>query len=162
MWKDIKGFEGLYKIDRCGNVLNVKKNVLLKPFNNGNGYLKVHLYKERKDNKKYVHRLVAETYIPNPDELKEVNHKDENKANNNVENLEWCSHTYNMNYGTHNQRMSLSKSKAVLQLDINLNVINEFVSSREADRILGINNSNIIQCCKGKRKTAGGYYWKYK
>lgn len=162
MWKEIKGFEGLYQVDECGNVLNLKKGVFLKPFDNGNGYLKVHLLKNGKDTKKYIHRLVAEAFIPNPEGLAEVNHKDEDKTNNYVHNLEWCSRKYNLNYGRHNQKMSLTKSKAILQIDSNNNLIREFISAREAEKVLGINNSNIIQCCKGKRNTAGGYYWSYK
>lgn len=104
MMKDIIGFEGLYSITDQGNVWSYYTNKFLKPVLGANGYLKVTLVKDGKKYTKAVHRLVAETFILNPDNLSLVNHKDENKMNNSVDNLEWCNHLYNSNYGTHPER----------------------------------------------------------
>ena len=111
IYKDIEGYEGLYQISNYGNVksLNYKKtgkDGLLKPQYDSDGYCQVSLYKHHKGKSFPIHRLVAEHFIDNPDNLYEVNHKDENKLNNCVDNLEWCSHEYNCNYGTRNKRHS--------------------------------------------------------
>jgi len=114
IWKDVNGYEGYYQISNLGNVkgverlvknpygdtMRVKKEQILKPKTNGStDHLSVCLCKNGKVHKKYIHRMVAEAFIPNPDNLPEVNHKDENPLNNNVENLEWCTHKYNNTYG---------------------------------------------------------------
>lgn len=113
VWKDIKGYEGLYMVSSFGNVksLNyrrsgIAKNLKLK--NTTNGYKAVILAKEGKHKDRMVHRLVAEAFIPNPKNLPQVNHKDEDKHNNRVENLEWCTAKYNSNYGTGKERMAKS------------------------------------------------------
>ena len=97
-WKNIIGYEGLYEVSDKGNVRNVRRNTLLR-FSNNQGYIQVYLYKNGIRNGFKVHRLVAQAFIPNPDNLPQVNHKDEDKTNNNVDNLEWCDHKYNVNYG---------------------------------------------------------------
>ena len=119
VWKDVKGYEGLYQVSNFGRVKRVGGVVkhgtsktltvverILKVNVNGKGqeHLMVHLSKGGKVKKAYVHRLVAEAYIPNPDNLPEVNHKDENPMNNKVDNLEWCTHLYNNLYGTKIER----------------------------------------------------------
>ena len=112
-----------------------------------------------------VHRLVAESFIPNPNNYSQVNHKDENKANNSVENLEWCDCLYNVNYGNGiNKRscsLSITKSKRVAKCNSNMEIIEEFNSVLEAKALTGINNSKIGECCNGKRRSAGGYKWKW-
>jgi hypothetical protein len=108
-----------------------------------------------------VHRLVAKSFLPNPYDYPEVNHKDENKLNNCVDNLEWCTKKYNINYGTAIYRSANNRGKKIIQLDKNNNFINSYNSLMDAERITGISNGNINACCKGKRKTAGGYIWKY-
>lgn len=99
IWKDIKGYEGLYQISNCGNVKSLKTNKNLY-LSDSKGYQRVGLYKGKRI-MYAVHRLVAETFIPNPNNYPCVNHKDYNKKNNNVTNLEWCNHKYNNNYGSH-------------------------------------------------------------
>ena len=98
-WKNVIGYEGLYEVSNKGNVRNVRRNTLLKLSKNYYGYIQVWLYKNGIRTGFKVHRLVAQAFIPNPDNLPQINHKDEDKLNNCVENLEWCSNEYNVNYG---------------------------------------------------------------
>lgn len=107
-----------------------------------------------------VHRLVAIAFIPNPNNYPIINHKNEIKTDNRVENLEWCTSEYNINYGTRNDRMALSKSKVVSRYDLQGNYVDSFVSSAEAHRQTGISCSHIVSACNGKRNQAGGYQWR--
>lgn len=163
IFKEINDFEGYY-ISNLGRVKSCKRKTekFIAVKDDTHGYLIVKLWKDNKQYSKKIHRLVAEAFISNPENLRDVNHRDENKHNNCVENLEWISHKDNINYGTRNERANKTKSKAIIQLDLNGNVINEFISSYDAERQLDISESNINQCCNGKRKTAGGYKWQFK
>ena len=116
IYKDIKDLEGKYQVSNFGQILSLNyrktgKAELLKPGKTKDGYPIVILYKDGKKKTFTIHRLVAETFLPNPNNLLEVNHKDEDKTNNSVDNLEWCTREYNINYGTHNERMSKTKKK---------------------------------------------------
>lgn len=146
IWKEIPRSGGKYQISNYGNVYSLINNVQLKGVNNGNGYLRVKL----NERLFYIHRLVAMAFIPNPNGYKEINHKDENKLNNNVDNLEWCSHKYNMKFGTRNKRAVDNTKKSVIQ--------NSIV---EAAGKMSISKGNIVSVLKGNRKSAGGYKWKY-
>lgn len=164
-WRDIKGYEGKYQVSNTGKVrsLNYKNTGevrLLKQNLTRNGYLQISLSKSGKSFFYSVHRLVAEAFIPNSLNLEQVNHKDECKTNNVVENLEWCSCQYNLNYGTHNERMRKTQGKAILQFTKDGEFVKEWESMRCAKRELGI--INITQALKGRYKTAGGFVWKYK
>lgn len=161
MWKDIKNYEGLYQVNELGEVLSLKSNKILKNRNNGNGYLMVGLYKDGKLSNKYIHRLVAESFINNPLNLPQVNHKDENKTNNCVSNLEWCDHKYNDNYGTRNQRMGNSKSIKVYQFDLQGNLLNSFRNAYDAANIVGGTQQNINKCCNKVVRTCNGFIWSY-
>lgn len=166
IWKDIKGYEG-YLISSRGNVFSKYSNRILKPIKRHLNHLMICLFKDGISYNFFIHRLVAEAFIPNPDNLSCVNHKDENPLNNNVDNLEWCSYQYNNTYGTRIERAKIKltngkKSKLVLQYDMNGNIIKEWPSSREIERELGISHKNISFCCSGKYKQAGGYIWRYK
>ena len=182
MYKDIERYKGKYQIDENGNVKslnyrgNTKTEKILKPMLRNSGYLYVDLYDfNGMSHKENIHRLVAEVFIPNPLKLPCVNHKDENKTNNNKDNLEWCTHKYNSNYGTNPQRLSESakakptwqkaveKSKIkVKQLTLNNELIKIWDSFADIAREFNIQNaSNIVACCKGKKKTSYGYKWSY-
>lgn len=163
IWKDIQNFEGLYQISTLGKIksLNYRRTgreKILKPTKN-NGYLDIILYKDSKYEHHLIHRLVAEAFIPNPDNLPQVNHKDENKLNNVTNNLEWCNAKYNSNYGTKSLRFSKSRGKSVKCVETGT----IYHSAREAERQTGIDNTQIVGVCKNKYgyKTAGGYTWEY-
>lgn len=156
--KDIKGYEGLYAITSCGKVWSYRKDKFLKPYNHNSGYLSVNLYGANRARKTcLLHRLVAEAYLLNPTGLPQVNHKDENKFNNCLNNLEFVSACYNNNYGTHNNRISEKLSKAVYCVELNY----VYKSIAEASRILKISNGNISEVLNGHRKSAGGYHWRW-
>ena len=170
IWKDIEGYEGLYQVNNLGRVKRYYKNSkekILKPFSNRDGYLNVKLYKEGKSKQSKVHRLVAQAFILNPEDKPEVNHKDEDKTNNKVENLEWMTRRENINYGTHNEKVAKSlqnhkqTSKPIYGINVKTNEEIEFPSTMEAQRN-GFDHSHIVDCLKGRRKSHKGYKWFYK
>ena len=112
IWKDIKEYEGLYKISNIGNVYSVKRKKVMSPrYNKARGYLDVLLTRNKKRKRFYIHRLVAKEFILNPNNYPIINHKDENKLNNNMENLEWCTVKYNNNYGNAKEKRTLALRK---------------------------------------------------
>lgn len=155
--KQIPGLNGQYSITRDGRVYSHKSKKFLSPTDNGSGYLGLILCVDGKPFHEYIHRLVAETYIPNPQNLPEINHKDENKANNTVENLEWCTSAYNKNFGNRAKKYSVSRGKPVVCIDTG----EQFHGVREAARCTGIPATCISAACTGYRgtKTAGGFHW---
>ena len=165
IWKDIKGYEGLYQISSHGRVKSLfRYKKILKPALQTKGYFYVSLCKPNKNFT--IHRLVAEAFIPNPDNLPCVNHKDEDKTNNHVDNLEWCTYEYNLNFGTRNERISESllnhtnTSKKVYQYTLDGKFIKEWKSTNECGRN-GYNQGTVSSCCRGKIKTHRGYKWSY-
>ena len=166
-WKAIAGYEGLYEVSDQGRVKSLGNNKsrtekILKPQKNTHGYLQVNLCKDGHTKQTLVHRLVAETFIPNPNNLVTVNHKDEVKTNNIVSNLEWMSQKDNINYGTRNKRAGEALSKQVKMFDkFTGELLATFPSLMEAVRVTGINQGNISSCCNGKYKSAGCYIWRY-
>ena len=169
VWKDISGYEGHYQVSDQGRVKSLKqgKERILKPINDVNGYLRVNLWKNG-DKKNYlIHRLVAMTFIPNPQNFTQINHIDEDKSNNNVNNLEWCTAKYNINYGTHNQRSADKRtngkcSKPVIQFTKDGKIVKEWKSTMDVERNLGYYHSNISACCNGIFNSAYNFVWKYK
>ena len=157
--KEIEGDEN-YLIYPDGRVWSKHRNKFMKQ-QIVRGYYYVGLCKNNKVNLFRVHRLVAKAFIPNPDNLPEINHKDENCFNNCVENLEWCTNHYNQNYGTHQQRSARSRGIPVVQIKDGV-IVNEFWSASEAARATGFDQGNITKVCQGKWKSIGGYQWKYK
>lgn len=158
IWKEIKGFEGLYEVSNYGEVRNIRTKRVLKGGKTGKGYLGVILYKNGDRKPKTIHRLVMETFSPveEMDKL-QVNHKDECKENNRLDNLEWCDAAYNNNYGTRTERQSKKISKAVCH-EVSGTI---YQSAAEAHRQTGVLASHISECCNGKRKTAGGSAWHF-
>jgi len=163
-WKDIAGFEGFYKVSDKGRIYSVERKDsrgnrcggrILKPKYSRGGYLMVHLYKNGKMKAKSVHRLVAESFLPNSNGLPQVNHRDEVKDNNNVENLEWCDSKYNINYGTLLERSAQAQSKKVRAVNVKTGEVITFNSTREAGR-KGYNQSNVAKACKGAYNAGGG------
>lgn len=179
-WKPVPGYEDFYEVSDCGNVRSIavysakcqriiqrKSPRMLRQETSQDGYKRVLLSLYGQHRHFSVHRLVAFAFIPNPDNLPEVNHKDENSANNHAGNLEWCMPSYNSNYGTLPQRISKRQtnapyhSKQVAQLSMDGKVIATFPSTREAERQTGISSDCICRVCKGRSSHAGGYKWKY-
>lgn len=170
VWKPVVGYETSDEISNMGrmriiNYRNTGKYKLRKLTIN-KGYFTVNLTKNSITKLYQVHRLVAEAFIPNPQNLPCVNHKDECKTNNIYTNLEWCDIKYNNLYGTRNERIGQKNkngklSKTVLQYDLNGNFIKEWPSARECGRN-GFNQSSVSACCRGELKTHKGFVWKYK
>ena len=164
-WKPIPGYEGKYEVSSYGRVKSYQLDSngrILSPGNSGNGYKIVILCKDKKRKNYMIHRLVAEAFIPNPSKFPQVNHKDENKQNNYVENLEWCNSIYNNRYGTRLQKVAEKLGKSILQLDKQGNIIKEWPSISKASKCLSVSGrSHITDCLKGRCKTALGYMWKY-
>ena len=163
IWRDVKGYEGLYKVSNTGQVLSLKRphcyrsEHLMSPCNDGRGYRMVCLCKNGKNKTVSVHRLVAIAFVPNPKGYKEVNHIDENKTNNNSSNLEWCDRAYNIHYGKRTQKTSTR----VAMFTDNMRVVQIYSSIREACRANGFRcPGNISNVLKGKTNTAYGYKWK--
>ena len=192
IWKDIIGYEGLYQVSNYGRVKSLSKEkigkhntvyftkeIILKYGVQTNGYYNVSLYTDGKPITKTIHRLVAQAFIPNPNNYSQVNHKDENKHNNFVwinedgsvdlekSNLEWCTAKYNCNYGSRNDKMLDNRSgmfrrKIVLKYDLEGNYIEEYPSLSEASRNTCVCAQSILNVITGKRKTCGGFKWRYK
>ena len=164
-WRDIIGYEGLYQVSNLGRIKSIYRNHIMKARLDKYGYYQIGLTKNKKQRFFKVHRLVAQAFIDNPQNYPQINHKDEVKTNNNVNNLEWCTNLYNMNYGTRRERASEKCKKKVMCITTG----EIFSSINEASKKYNINNKGAISfCCKGKQHTAGKHpitkeplKWKY-
>lgn len=181
IWKEIPNYEGKYQVSNTGRVRSLNynrtgKTKVMKQGKDKDGYKNIILHKNGKYKIYYIHRLVALAFIPNPDNLPQVNHKDEDKTNNTVWNLEWCTPEYNTNYGTRNKRTSEAnkgkskgkgknnpKAKPVLMFTLDGKFIRMFNCVVDANEYLGKDrhSTNISMCATNKSKTAWGYIWKY-
>lgn len=174
IWKDIEGYEGLYQVSNFGRIRSIKhfnyQKVLKQLKNNARGgYMQITLCKNGNAKMFRVHRLVATAFISNPDNLPQVNHKDENKENNAVDNLEWCTMEYNLRYSDVGHRYvsygleQIEKmKKPTCQYDRYGNFIKEYACIREAERETGISSKGISRCCRGKQPYCGNFVWRYK
>lgn len=167
IWKDIQDCENKYQVSNLGNVRSLQyrhKNCkqILKPAKDGSGYLFVRLFKKTGCKCSKIHRLVAEAFIENVNDLPQVNHIDEDKTNNKVSNLEWCTAKYNSNYGTRNQRIyGKSNKKSVLQFSKDGTFIRKHDSINKAAFTVNVTPAALCKCLKNINKTAGGFIWKY-
>lgn len=175
IWRDIEGYEGMYQVSNYGNGRSLDRYVTMKHRGGGyftrlfkgkemvkykqlNGYLFFSVRKNNIPKQILVHRAVAKAFIPNPENLPEVNHKDEDKTNNCVDNLEWCNHSYNNTYNDKHIKIGKQlrnrkdQSKIVYKLSLDDKLIETYPSASEAARQNGVNVPRIIQCCQG------GYY----
>ena len=166
-WRPVVGYDGLYEVSNFGNVKSLNyhctgKSKNLKLILTKDGYFNVMLVKDKKKKIMRVHRLVAMAFIPNPDNLPIINHKDETRDNNRVENLEWCTNKYNLNYGTYRKRMSeLNEKYPVLQYTLDGVFVRRHTSTAAAAKYVHGLLSNILNVCTGKRNSAYGYKWEF-
>lgn len=187
IWKDIKGYERMYQISNYGRIKSLSrfinsckqyssigyysKEKIKKQSVSKTGYYICTLCKNGKTRTFKVHRLIAEAFIDNPNNLPIINHKDGNKLNNSIDNLEWCDYSYN-NKEAYRQGLrernlkwivecNKRKRKKVNQYDLNNNFIKQYESIHEAESQTKAHHINIIKVCKGQRITAGGYKWEY-
>lgn len=157
-WKQIKEYPN-YEVSTLGRIKNKEK--ILKAYKTNNGYLHIFLSNKGKQKQFLVHRLVANTFLENPNKLKEVNHIDGNKQNNKVENLEWCTRKQNVHHFFNSNARKSTKQKRVSQYDLKGNKIESYKSIRQASRKANIDAHYIIYCCKGLKRTASNFIWKY-
>lgn len=171
MWRPIKGYEGKYEISSSGRVKSITgwKNVgneIYKPqgiiMKQGinREYKKIDLCKHGKHTTYKVHRLVAEAFVPNPNNYPQINHKDEDPFNNHATNLEWCTQEYNINYGTRVRRITKKISKKVGQYTLDGKLVKVWKSTHDAGRH-GYHQGHVWACCRGKAKTHAGYKWHF-
>lgn len=186
VWKDISSFEGLYQVSNLGRIKSIERVVYYgdrhhaisekikkgtikdRGKQKGLGYMVVALYKDNKSHMRYIHRLVAEAFLPNALNKETVNHKNGDKTNNSVSNLEWMTYSENNEHAINaglasydNRKNESNKSIAVRQYDLQGNFINSFPSMREAERQTGCDATRIGKCCKNGKLTCGGYHWSY-
>jgi hypothetical protein len=184
IWKDIKNFEGYYQVSNLGRIRSITRKVsvvngsrttkgqILKPLKTKNGYYRIDLRLNQSHNYFLIHRLVAQTFIPNPNNYPYINHKDSNPLNNNVNNLEWCTQSYNIKYAYTNGNAkptagcfkkgciphNLSK---VAQYDKQGNLIEIYASVKLASKSINRTTTSIFYCLAGRTKSCGGYIWRY-
>ena len=187
IWKDVVGYEGFYQVSNLGRVKSlqrihntnhpyIQKERIMKLFKNKDGYLMVDFTKDSRKKHFQVHRLVANAFIPNPDNKPEVNHLNEIVYDNRADNLEWATRKENNNYGNRNKKASISLkkysvesaerckklfSKKVFQFSKEGELLNVWSSTSEAGRKLGFSQSDISKCCRGKKKGIKGFVFKY-
>ena len=170
VWRDIPEYEG-YQVSNLGRVKSLERidalgrkveEKILKPQMLNNGYYLTGLYKNSIQKFYYVHRLVWEAFNGSIPEGLQVNHINEIKTDNRLENLNLMTHKENMNYGSRTERSAKKLSKVVLQFTLDNILVKEYPSTKQVERELGFNQGNICSCCNGKLKTAYGFIWRYK
>lgn len=169
IWKNISEYENSYLVSNYGRIKSLERKIknktykekIMKLEKSKDGYLRVDLYKDNNKKHKKVHRLVAKEFLKGHNNNLCINHKDENKQNNLITNLELCNYSYNINYGTRNKKVSDKLSKKINQYDLNGNFIKTWDSIISIKRELNINPSYIFKCCNNKIKSVNGFIFKY-
>ena len=167
IWKDIKGYQGLYQVSNLGRIKSIKRNIFLKAHTNSKGYLVVSLSKNNSLSTYRIHRLVAETFIPNLENKPQVNHINGIKSDNRIDNLEWCTNSENQKHAFKNGLQksvvgnSNPNSKEILQFSLSGQLIKKWDSLYDIYNTLGISRSSIWRCCTGKYKKSHNFIWKY-
>ncbi len=174
-WKDVEGYEGLYQVSNFGKIRSIYRYKReLKPLYTNSGYIQAQLCKDKTVKAVLVHRIVANAFIPNTENKPCINHKDGNKHNNHISNLEWCTFSENEKHSykvlkkkTSKGRLGMYGSKCynhrnIIQYTIDGKFVKEYESRGEASRITGISSGSIWLAMNGKRNYAGGFIWKYK
>lgn len=166
-WKPVKGFEGAYEVSDLGNIrsLHNVESSPMKPTKNYLGYLKIVLFKDGVPYYRTVHRLVADAFLPNPEKCPQINHINEDKADNRASNLEWCTAKYNANFGTRNDRIKKALTnkygRGVYQFSLDGEFIAEYPSLSEAGRAVNASPSSIRHSCLGHRGPVSGFLWEF-
>lgn len=160
-WVDISDYDHKYEVSTLGNVRNKRTHHILKHSLNKQGYHRVNLYNDFGMKSKFVHRLVAQAFIPNPEHKPEINHIDEDKANNTVNNLEWSTRKENINHGTRNDRSSKKQSIPIIATNLKTGESREFYGINECARQLSLDGGHICKVLKGRLTQCKGYVFKY-
>lgn len=181
-WRPVVGHEGLYEVSNYGRVKSLPRTVIrrngsplpvsggiIRPYINTHGYYHYNLYRNKKTRKVGAHRLVAEAFLPNPKKYGYINHKDENPLNNFVDNLEWCTQSYNINYGTCIERMKATKRRTIICRSVEQYTrdglfVKEHRCARDAAKEVGVSDDAIMYCCNtnSQKTLPGGFQWKFK
>lgn len=163
IWKEINLYGTEYLINNMGVIKNKKRDKILKPYISSGGYEYIKILKQHRHYHIRIHRLVAQTFIPNPNNLPQVNHIDGNKLNNNVENLEWVSCSQNVVHGFKNGLYNIKRinKTKVNQYDLQGNFIKTWDSISEIEKEYNVTHTAIRFCCLNKIKTCKGYIWRY-
>lgn len=167
IWKDIKDYEGLYQVSNLGNVKSLpkmsgtskRKETILKTHIEKRGYFVIRLSKNKTNHSFKIHRLIANAFIPNPENKRTINHIDGNKLNNSISNLEWATDSENLQ---HAYDTGLKPKKPINQYTLGKSFIKEWESAQQIYKTLGFDYRNISACCHGKQVTGYGYIWKFK
>lgn len=180
IWKDIEGYEGVYQVSNLGRVRSLDrivecvtngkprtfrvKGVVMKQHQRKDKYMCIVFWIANKPKTFLIHRLVAEAFISNPDNFPMINHKDEDKTNNHVDNLEWCTNQYNLTYKNAQHRAKATMRKAVVQMTLDGKFVAEYESTHDAARKTGFHQGNIAGACRGQHNLLNvyGFHWKYK
>jgi len=159
-WLEVNGFENLYRVSNYGDVIRITNEKKLTPVDNGRGYMMIHLSKNNKKKKFFIHRLVAIHFIDNPLNKRCVNHIDGDKKNNTVFNLEWSTHKENDTHARSNGLLNIKVPVVMMDKETN-KTLSVFESITQAYKETGVYGSNISKACKGGLNSAGGYKWRY-
>ena len=155
--KDILGYEGIYAIDECGQVWSYRRKRFLNPFMSNTGYPQVSLYLNGSKKTCFVHRLVAETFLPNPDNKPQVHHVDGDRTNPTLSNLQWTTPEENSNDDIHKARCGSVNTRKVYCVELDKTFDSQTIAAKE----IGVSPSRISECCRGITKTSGGYHWQF-